>query len=313
MDLVDGIFNTGTATVAANGTTVTFQNAPNLQTAVRKGDRFGGHRGLGVRILAVGTNTVTLAAPWPGPAQTAAAYEIVFSPYDLNYRKEFYDIIERYGRGALPAMAELALVADTLPYGNGTGSMALTALTEFARTLLDDENAAAAQATLGGSAVGRSLFTAANAAAARAALALGSAGLQNYEVGTFSPTLEGVTTPGTPDYVQNQGAFVKFGRLTLAHFYIVRTSMGGAAGTLRISGLPFAIASGAVRRPLLTPSFWNGITLPAGSTGFYGFGLTTDGFTLYRQSPSNSTTAVDASMVTGTVTIYASAVYEAAS
>lgn len=149
MDLADGIFNTGTATVAAGGTTVTFQGAPNLQAAVRKGDRFGSHVGLPIRILEVASNTATLAYPWPGPAQTAAPYEIVFSPYDLAYRKEFSEIIDRYGRGSLPGLAEVDGALDTILYGTGPNTFARTALTPFARTLLDDANGAAMYGTLG--------------------------------------------------------------------------------------------------------------------------------------------------------------------
>lgn len=47
------------------------------------------------------------------------------------------------------ALAGLAGVADRLPYFTGAGALSLANLTAFARTLLDDTNAAAAQATLG--------------------------------------------------------------------------------------------------------------------------------------------------------------------
>ena len=125
MAIAPGIYNTGTATVASGGLTVSFQGVPNLQAAIRPGDRFGGHVGFGIRISAVGTDTVTLAHPWPGAAQTAAPYEIVFTPYDLSYREEFSEIIRRYGRGALPAMAELIGSAGAVPVFTGPQTMAL--------------------------------------------------------------------------------------------------------------------------------------------------------------------------------------------
>lgn len=149
MDLADGIYNTGTATVAANGTTVTFQGATNLQASVRKGDRFGGHRGLGMRITDVGATTVTLAAPWPGPAQTAAPYEIVFTPYDPIYREEFNDIIRLYGRGAIPAMAELTLAADKGFHATGPNTLATHDLTAHARSFLATANGGATYGVLG--------------------------------------------------------------------------------------------------------------------------------------------------------------------
>jgi hypothetical protein len=142
-------YSTGTATVAANGVAVTGQGTTWLNS-IQPGDLFGTHKGCGVRILSVNSNTsLTLAYPWLGGAQAAAAYEIQITPDTGRMDKTTRDILELLQNGNLASIAGLQSAANKLAFFDGAGSAALTDLSTFARSLLDDANASALYATLG--------------------------------------------------------------------------------------------------------------------------------------------------------------------
>jgi hypothetical protein len=65
--------------------------------------------------------------------------------------------------------------------------------------------------------------------------------LDDYEEGTFTPTLAfgGASTGIT--YAVNSGSYTKIGRLVTGRFVIVLSSKGSATGGAMIEGLPFTV------------------------------------------------------------------------
>ncbi len=150
----EGIFADGTATVAANGTVITFQNAGSLAD-LQPGDRFGGHVGLNQRISEVGpaagltASQARLAFPWKGPAQAAAPYEITYKPSSSGFRQSIKELVDKYGDGVLPIFAKLVLEANKGIHAVAGNELATHDLTAFMRGLLGAANGGAAYAGLG--------------------------------------------------------------------------------------------------------------------------------------------------------------------
>jgi hypothetical protein len=66
----------------------------------------------------------------------------------------------------------------------------------------------------------------------------------DYEEGTFTPVVEGVTTAGTYTYATQSGVYTKVGDLVTVTINLVDiTESAAGSGSLRITGLPFS-ASG---------------------------------------------------------------------
>lgn len=99
--------------------------------------------------------------------------------------------------------------------------------------------------------------------------------LNDYEEGTFTPTVIGTTAAGTGTYTYQVGAYTKVGRLVTFTIAISWTAHTGT-GSLRINGLPFAAGSVssdgstvAIRATALTVSanhYLTGAQVPDSST-----------------------------------------------
>lgn len=66
--------------------------------------------------------------------------------------------------------------------------------------------------------------------------------LDDYEEGTFTPTVIGTTTAGTATYANQLGKYTKVGRLVTVEIYL-NWNTGTGTGTLAFGGLPFTIGS----------------------------------------------------------------------
>ena len=67
--------------------------------------------------------------------------------------------------------------------------------------------------------------------------------LDDYEEGTFTPTVLGSSTAGSPTYVTQDGYYTKIGRVVNIGVNIQISNKGGMGGNLRVAGLPFSAAS----------------------------------------------------------------------
>jgi len=71
--------------------------------------------------------------------------------------------------------------------------------------------------------------------------------LDDYEEGTWTPTIAGSGTAGTQTYSANTGRYTKIGRLVMVEATIVMTAADVAtAGNLEIRGFPFSEGGGAI-------------------------------------------------------------------
>jgi hypothetical protein len=84
--------------------------------------------------------------------------------------------------------------------------------------------------------------------------------LDDYEEGTFTPTIIGSSTAGTATYTTQVGRYTKIGRQVSCQIDIGYNS-GTGTGDLAISGLPFA--ENQATNPAVTIGYFDAITLTA--------------------------------------------------
>ncbi len=132
--------------------------------------------------------------------------------------------------------------------------------------------------------------------------------LSTYDEGTFTPTIYGSGTAGTPTYTAQSGTYTRIGRSVNCNITIQITAKTGIAGDVRIGGLPFTILAGTL--PAFNAGVYLGFTMVTG-TQLNGFGI--GGATYIAVYSCGS--AVNAAVITdaeiaATTSIYCSIQYE---
>jgi hypothetical protein len=67
--------------------------------------------------------------------------------------------------------------------------------------------------------------------------------LDDYETGTWTPTLGGETTNPTSSYNQQNGTYTKIGNIVTINFNLYTNSISGGSGNILVGGLPFACSN----------------------------------------------------------------------
>lgn len=74
-----------------------------------------------------------------------------------------------------------------------------------------------------------------------AGISFGQSTLDFYESGTWSPTIYGSTTPGSPTFTPSGARYDRIGRVCFISGYIALSNKGSMAGNVVIGGLPFVV------------------------------------------------------------------------
>ena len=88
--------------------------------------------------------------------------------------------------------------------------------------------------------------------------------LNDYEEGTFVPTVIGSTTAGTGDYPNRKGFYTKVGRIVTVNVWLQWTSHSGT-GNMSFSGLPFIVQNIAGNYGGVSIGYVSNIGLTAGN------------------------------------------------
>jgi hypothetical protein len=84
--------------------------------------------------------------------------------------------------------------------------------------------------------------------------------LDDYEEGTWTPSITGSTSASGQVYSTQAGTYTKIGRLVVACGTVVLSTLGTITGTVAVGGLPFPIASGTAFQGGASIGYYSGLT-----------------------------------------------------
>jgi hypothetical protein len=88
--------------------------------------------------------------------------------------------------------------------------------------------------------------------------------LDDYEEGTFTPTIAGTSTAGTGTYTTQFGRYTKVGRVVTCDITITWTAHDGT-GNLEVAGLPFSVLTTTNYTASAAIGYFDNVTLTAGN------------------------------------------------
>ena len=95
--------------------------------------------------------------------------------------------------------------------------------------------------------------------------------LDDYEEGTWTPTLSGASTAGSITYQTQSGYYTKIGNIVHIDMRIIYTAFSGSSGAARIAGLPYNVSNATSYAPVSSNWMTFGNTFDtAGFPIFYG-------------------------------------------
>jgi len=118
--------------------------------------------------------------------------------------------------------------------------------------------------------------------------------LDDYEEGTWTPTIAGTSTPGTQTYATQLGYYTKIGRVVVATWVVELSAFDGATnGNMTIAGLPFTALNIGSFRQSSNISRWGNIVIDVAGSRYVLNGFVSPNGTAVNlvESGNNVTTA----------------------